>query len=171
MTLSLKHHTLDHDKQWQCNVEIDVLFAVGALKERVELKSISKLVITHLTPKRMPSLKAFLQERAGQGSFCIHLSNPALQLLRSTLGERCCPTNLCFLSMLGNVDSLPLVISTRHLHALSALLLLLVRSCLAGPLGSTYWVIQSSAFAKLAEVQLVVHADMTPACTSPACKA
>ncbi len=61
--------------------------AVDALKERVDLKSISSLVITHLTPKRMPSLKAFLQERAGQGNLSIHLSNPALQLLRSTLGE------------------------------------------------------------------------------------
>ena len=64
--------------------------AVDALKERVDLKSISNLVITHLTPKRLPSLKAFLQERAGQGSLSIHLSNPALQLLRSTFGERCC---------------------------------------------------------------------------------
>ena len=64
--------------------------AVDALKERVDLKSISNLVITHLTPKRMPSLKAFLQKRAGQGNLSIHLSNPALQLLRSTLGEHCC---------------------------------------------------------------------------------
>ena len=64
--------------------------AVDALKERVDLKSIGNLVITHLTPKRLPSLKAFLQERAGQGSLSIHLSNPALQLLRSTFGEHCC---------------------------------------------------------------------------------
>ncbi len=141
----------------QCNVETDVLFAVNALKERVELKSISKLVITHLTPKRMPSLKAFLQERAGQGNLRIHLSNPALQLLRSTLGKR-------FLSLLGNVDSLPSVISTRHLHALSALLLRLVRSCLVGPLGSTlkslHWV-PVICGATLAHIQLVISADMT----------
>ena len=67
-----------------------LLPAVDALKERVDLKSISNLVITHLTPKRMPSLKAFLQERAGQGALSIHLSNPSLQLLRSTFGASCC---------------------------------------------------------------------------------
>jgi hypothetical protein len=53
----------------------------------VDLKSISNLIITHLTPKRMPSLRAFLEERASLGQLSIHLSNPALQLLRSTLGE------------------------------------------------------------------------------------
>ena len=83
----------------QCKLGTDILFAVDALKERVELKSISNLVITHLTPKRMPSLKAFLQERAGQGNLSIHLSNPALQLLRSTLGERCRPLHQFVLSI------------------------------------------------------------------------
>lgn len=61
-------------------------FAVGALKDRVDLKSIRTLIITHLTPKRTASLKAFLSARGGQG-LSIHLSNPALQLLRSTFGE------------------------------------------------------------------------------------
>ncbi len=53
----------------------------------MELRSISNLIITHLTPKRMPSLKAFVRERASLGQLSIHLSNPALQLLRSTLGK------------------------------------------------------------------------------------
>ena len=61
-------------------------FAVGALKDRVDLKSIRTLIITHLTPKRTASLKAFMSARGGQG-LSIHLSNPALQLLRSTFGE------------------------------------------------------------------------------------
>ena len=64
---------------------------MDALKERVDLTSINNLVITHLTPKRMPSLKAFLQERVGQGGLRLHLSNPALQLLRSTFGEAMLP--------------------------------------------------------------------------------
>ena len=61
-------------------------FAVCALKDRADLKSIRTLIITHLTPKRTASLKAFLSARGGQG-LSIHLSNPALQLLRSTFGE------------------------------------------------------------------------------------
>ena len=68
-------------------------FAVGALKDRVDLKSIRTLIITHLTPKRTASLRAFLLARGGQG-LSIHLSNPALQLLRSTFGEPWC--NLLF---------------------------------------------------------------------------
>ena len=50
--------------------------AVDALKERVGLKSISNLIITHLTPKRMPSLKAFLEERASLGQLSIHPVQP-----------------------------------------------------------------------------------------------
>ena len=53
----------------------------------VPLDSISVLVLTHLTPKRLASLQALLQAR-GQGApqLEVYLSNPALQLLRSKLG-------------------------------------------------------------------------------------
>ena len=63
--------------------------AVARLEQTVALQSVTALVLTHLTPKRMPSLKALLQLLSGRGGaprLDIHLSNPALQLLRSSLG-------------------------------------------------------------------------------------
>ena len=63
--------------------------AVARLQKTVALQSVTALVLTHLTPKRMPSLKALLQLLAGRGGSAhldIYLSNPALQLLRSSLG-------------------------------------------------------------------------------------
>ena len=62
--------------------------AVARLEQAVALQSVTALVLTHLTPKRMPSLKALLQLLGSRGGapLDIHLSNPALQLLRSSLG-------------------------------------------------------------------------------------
>ena len=57
----------------------------------MELQRVSAVVLTHLTPKRMPSLRALLQRLGGQQRtqpLDIHLSNPALQLLRSSLGAQ-----------------------------------------------------------------------------------
>ena len=58
------------------------------------LRDVRTVVLTHLTPKRMASLKALLERRGralfGAGPLDIHLSNPALQLLRSSLGVPLC---------------------------------------------------------------------------------
>jgi len=63
---------------------------VRALESVVALKDVRTVVLTHLTPKRMASVKALLAHRAraasGAGPLDVHLSNPALQLLRSSLG-------------------------------------------------------------------------------------
>jgi hypothetical protein len=67
-----------------------LLRAVRALESVVALKDMRTVVLTHLTPKRMASVKALLARRAraasGAGPLDVHLSNPALQLLRSSLG-------------------------------------------------------------------------------------
>ena len=68
---------------------LPTMHAVAQLQTAVALKDVGGLVLTHLTPKRMPSLRALLQRlsQARAGSLDVHLSNPALQLLRSSLGE------------------------------------------------------------------------------------
>ncbi len=81
----------------------DHVYAVRALESVLALKDLRTVVLTHLTPKRMASIKALLECRSralsGAGPLDIHLSNPALQLLRSSLGAflrhamhlaRCC---------------------------------------------------------------------------------
>ena len=60
--------------------------AVERLQSVVSLDSISTLVLTHLTPKRLASLQAFLQARGTTQPLEVYLSNPAHQLLRSKLG-------------------------------------------------------------------------------------
>ena len=64
------------------------MLAVACLERTAALQNVRALVLTHLTPKRMPSLKALLQLLGGRGGarLDVHLSNPALQLLRSSLG-------------------------------------------------------------------------------------
>ena len=61
-----------------------------ALESVLALKDLRTVVLTHLTPKRMASVKALLERRSralfNAGPLDIHLSNPALQLLRSSLG-------------------------------------------------------------------------------------
>ena len=70
------------------------MLAVRALEAVVALRDVRTVVLTHLTPKRMASVKALLERRAralfGAGPLDIHLSNPALQLLRSSLGALLC---------------------------------------------------------------------------------
>ena len=62
--------------------------AVATLEQTIPLQSLRRIVVTHLTPKRLPSLRALLERKqAAGGPLDIHLSNPALQLLRSSLGE------------------------------------------------------------------------------------
>ena len=54
----------------------------------MQLSSISALVITHLTPRRIASLKEVLKQRAGASpQLEVYLSNPALQALRSNLSK------------------------------------------------------------------------------------
>ena len=54
----------------------------------MQLSSISALVITHLTPRRIASLKEVLKRRAGASpQLEVYLSNPALQALRSNLSK------------------------------------------------------------------------------------
>ncbi len=62
--------------------------AVATLEQTIPLQSLRRIVLTHLTPKRLPSLRALLErKKAAGGALDVHLSNPALQLLRSSLGE------------------------------------------------------------------------------------
>ena len=61
--------------------------AVPALDKAISLKALKGIIITHLTPKRLPSLRALLKKRKGLVPLDVHLSNPALQLLRSSLGR------------------------------------------------------------------------------------
>lgn len=64
--------------------------AVKALERESPLRDLRYIVLTHLTPKRISSIKEVLQRRQtalfGAGPLEIFLSNPALQLLRSALG-------------------------------------------------------------------------------------
>ena len=54
----------------------------------MSLSSISALVITHLTPRRIASLKEVLRRRAGASpQLEVYLSNPAVQALRSNLSK------------------------------------------------------------------------------------
>lgn len=63
--------------------------AVAALERFVSLQDIQHLVITQLTPKNVPSIKALLKARNtsdGSSQLQITLSNPAKQILKSTMG-------------------------------------------------------------------------------------
>lgn len=65
------------------------LCAVSSLERFISLKDIQHLVVTHLTPKHVTSIKAFLEKRnAGSNvsQLQITLSNPAKQVLMSTMG-------------------------------------------------------------------------------------
>jgi len=62
---------------------------VSALERFISLKDIQHLVVTQLTPKHVPSIKAFLQRRNTSDNVSqlqITLSNPAKQVLKSTMG-------------------------------------------------------------------------------------
>ena len=62
-----------------------------ALESVVRLEELTHMVVTHLSPKRMGSLRAVLAQRAKRRPAArleVILSNPALQLLRTTLGTR-----------------------------------------------------------------------------------
>ena len=63
--------------------------AVSALERFISLKDIEHLLLTNLTPKHVQSLKALLKKRDESGSASqlqITLSNPAKQVLKSTMG-------------------------------------------------------------------------------------
>ena len=61
--------------------------AVDQLKATGALDKVTTLVLTHFSPKRLPSLQALLSARSqGTGQIEVFLSNPAGQLLRSKLG-------------------------------------------------------------------------------------
>lgn len=66
-----------------------VVCAVSSLERFISLKEIQHLVVTHLTPKHVTSIKAFLEKRNAGGNASqlqITLSNPAKQVLMSTMG-------------------------------------------------------------------------------------
>lgn len=67
--------------------------AVAALETAGPVGTFHALVITHLTPRRIPSLRALLEARAEAGAkpLEVYLSNPALQALRSSLGPSLSP--------------------------------------------------------------------------------
>ncbi len=55
----------------------------------MRLEELTHMVVTHLSPKRIASLKEVLAQRAQRRPAArleLILSNPALQLLRTTLG-------------------------------------------------------------------------------------
>lgn len=61
---------------------------VSALERFISLRDIQHLVVTQLTPKHVPSIKAFLQRRNTSDNVSqlqITLSNPAKQVLKSTM--------------------------------------------------------------------------------------
>ena len=63
--------------------------AVAELERFISLKDIDHLVVTQLAPKNVASIKAFLQRRNTSDSASqlqITLSNPARQVLKSTMG-------------------------------------------------------------------------------------
>jgi flavorubredoxin len=62
---------------------------VDALESVTSVSALTHVVLTHLNPKRIQSLRAVLKKRQQQGDappLEVYLSNPALQLLRSSLG-------------------------------------------------------------------------------------
>ena len=69
---------------------------MSSLERFISLKEIQHLVVTHLTPKHVTSIKAFLEKRNAGGDASqlqITLSNPAKQVLISTMGMT--PLLLC----------------------------------------------------------------------------
>lgn len=67
--------------------------------------SIRTVVLTHLSPKRIPSLRALLQSPAISTPLDVHLSSPALQLLQSTFtGDK---AGAAFLSKLNLIAARP----------------------------------------------------------------
>lgn len=61
--------------------------AVKALGSKIKLQAVTGLVLTHLTPKRLPTLIEVLKQiTSPNGTLKVYLSNPAMQLLRSSLG-------------------------------------------------------------------------------------
>lgn len=88
----LKVMRVSAEQRFKCHGGFD-WGAVATLEQTIPLQSLRRIVVTHLTPKRLPSLRALLlQKQAAGGPLDIHLSNPALQLLRSSLGDplSCC---------------------------------------------------------------------------------
>ena len=61
--------------------------AVEALERFISLSEISHLVLSHFSPKEVPSVKAFLQKRKGGAELQISLSNPAMQVLKQNMGQ------------------------------------------------------------------------------------
>lgn len=75
----------------------DCVCAVSALERFISLKEIQHLVVTHLTPKHVTSIKTFLNKRNAGGDASqlqITLSNPARQVLMSTMGMNYDPSCL-----------------------------------------------------------------------------
>ncbi|KAG2453394.1 hypothetical protein HYH02_001618 [Chlamydomonas schloesseri] len=66
---------------------------VSALEKQTPLTSLTHIILTHLDSKAIPSLELLLQRRLAAGpapgsSLQVVLSNPALRLLQTTIGEK-----------------------------------------------------------------------------------
>lgn len=64
------------------------------------VQQLTHIIVSHLSPKRVGSLRRLLelrQERPAAAPLELLLSNPALQLLRATLGVRVQHTMLCLI--------------------------------------------------------------------------
>lgn len=66
--------------------------AVDVLNSTVPVRDIRHIVLTHLTPLRLKSLKEVLKRRKKNlflpaGELTIHLSNPAAQFLNTSFGQ------------------------------------------------------------------------------------
>ncbi len=74
--------------------------AVATLEQTIPLQSLRRIVLTHLTPKRLPSLRMLLErKKEAGGPLDVHLSNPALQLLRSSLGRPLFCSSFCNIAL------------------------------------------------------------------------
>ncbi len=68
-----------------------VTFAVESLASSIPVPELTHIIITHLDPKSIPTLKAVLKQLAGAGKKpTVVLSNPGLRLLQSVIGAYAC---------------------------------------------------------------------------------
>ena len=75
--------------------------AVPALEGVVPIGALTHIIVTHLSPKRIGSLRKLLELRRDRPDAVpleLLLSNPALQLVRSTFGALYPPTHAVLLT-------------------------------------------------------------------------
>jgi len=92
---------------------------VPTLESVVPLEKLTHMVVTHLSPKRIPSLRGVLALRAKRQPTArleVIMSNPALQLFRTTLGmwRQACGSGRCSLLRVSTAESID---ATLNQHA------------------------------------------------------